>query len=228
MTTIRSNHLFRALALGICLIGLSAQGHGALPRTLSGSRPTGHLDSGFTPGRSLGGPGSSFRGSPSGRLDIGFGHRHYFYHGGYWYQPWGLDFLAVLPPVGILLPFLPPDYVQLEIAGGSPYYYANGSYYQSWPEGGYVVVDPPASAREGQAPSPKPAPPSSILSIFPRNGQSEERMEADRGDAHRFALGQSGFDPGKMDPGHPNYLQLQKDYLRSFKAFLEGRGYSVK
>lgn len=67
----------------------------------------------------------------------------YFYHGGVWFQPFGDDFEVIAPPFGVIVPFLPPSYVTLWLAG-APYYYANGTYYAPAPaQQGYVVVAPP-------------------------------------------------------------------------------------
>ena len=224
----RSNlNLAQGIFLGACLLGISTPGISGIPRGLSGPRSGWGLDSRFGHNHYYPGQGQHFRALPQGRLEVPFGHRHYYYHAGVWYRPWGSYFSVVLPPVGILLPLLPPDCVLLDIAGG-PFYYANGTYYRPWPEGGYVVVDPPEDHRDVKPAPPKTAPPSSILSVFPKNGQSEERMDRDREDAERFAVGQSGFDPARTDPANPKYLQLRQDYLRAFKAFMEGRGYTVK
>src|SRR5258708_39848444 len=61
---------------------------------------------------------------------------------------WGLEFRRVLfrsqPPVGIVAPTLPPAYTTVNVAG-TPYYYANGTYYVATP-GGYAVAQPPADS----------------------------------------------------------------------------------
>lgn len=67
----------------------------------------------------------------------------YFYNGGVWFQPFGDQFEVIVPPLGVVVPFLPPSYVTLWLAG-APYYYANGTYYATAPaQQGYVVVAPP-------------------------------------------------------------------------------------
>ena len=67
----------------------------------------------------------------------------YFYNGGVWFQPFGDQFEVIVPPLGAVVPFLPPSYVTLWLSG-APYYYANGTYYAPAPaQQGYVVVAPP-------------------------------------------------------------------------------------
>jgi hypothetical protein len=66
--------------------------------------------------------------------------------------------VVVRPPVGIVVPVLPPAYTTVWVAG-LPYYYANDAYYSAAP-GGYVVANPPtdeAAASAPQAAAPRPA-----------------------------------------------------------------------
>jgi hypothetical protein len=65
------------------------------------------------------------------------------------------------PPVGIIVPVLPPAYSAVWI-GGVPYYYANDIYYAQAP-GGFAVAAPPAavpapSVPPQQAPAMPPQP----------------------------------------------------------------------
>ena len=65
---------------------------------------------------------------PYGAVVVGAGPSRYWFHGGVWYRPYGGSYRVVLPPVGLVIPLLPPAYVTLTL-GGLPYYYANGVYY---------------------------------------------------------------------------------------------------
>lgn len=95
---------------------------------------------------------------PAGHIALGFrGGGRYFFHAGVWYAPRPSGFVVVRPPVGIVVPVLPPAYTTVYVAG-APYYYANDVYYVAAP-GGYEVAPPPAEAPVAQAPAtPPPAP----------------------------------------------------------------------
>jgi len=56
----------------------------------------------------------------------------------------------VQPPLGVIVPALPPGYTVVYY-GGVPYYYANDIYYVQQPTG-YEVVAPPAGAPAAPAP----------------------------------------------------------------------------
>jgi len=64
------------------------------------------------------------------------------------------------------------------------------------------------------------------LIVYPKNGQSEAQQGTDKFECHRWAAGQTGFDPtqatGAPAPGK------RSDYFRAQAACLEGRGYTVK
>jgi len=79
---------------------------------------------------------------------------HYHYHGGHYYRDagwWGLGGFVTGLAVGAYVASLPPSYETVYI-DGTPYYYADGYYYQSGPSG-YVVVSPPAGQSEQDSPS---------------------------------------------------------------------------
>jgi len=84
-------------------------------------------------------------------------------------------------------------------------------------------VAPPAEIRD-QAGTQGTAPAEIIA--YPKNGQSQEQLGKDKFECHRWAVGQTGFDPtqvgGGAAPGN------RSNYLRAQAACLEGRGYSVK
>lgn len=165
---------------------------------------------------------------PAGHVPIAFRGVNYYYHGGVWFRAVGPRFSVVIPPIGIVVPFLPVGYATVWW-GGAPYYYANEVYYQAAPSGGYQVVAPPP-ANEVTLDDPAKAPPAPVaaapdtpLFVYPRNGQNEKQIEADRADCGRWATGQSGYDPAKG-----NDATRRADYQRALSACLEGRGYTVK
>jgi hypothetical protein len=143
-----------------------------------------------------------------------------------WYAPAGPRFVVVPAPVGVFVPGLPPYYTTVWV-GGAPYYYANDTYYAWNPEqNGYEVVDPPS----GPPPATTEAPPSDDLFVYPQSGQSEEQQSKDRYECHKWAAGQSGFDPTQSGGGMPPDQSgaARDNYQRAMRACLEGRGYSVR
>jgi hypothetical protein len=107
---------------------------------------------------------------------------------------------------------------------GVPYYYADNTYYVwSGTVNQYETVSPPPglqSQAAGQSPGV------SELIAYPKNGQSEEQQGKDKFECHRWAAGQTGFDPTQAGGG--TAAGNRSDYFRAQAACLEGRGYSVK
>jgi len=64
---------------------------------------------------------------PRHRVVHHHGHR-YYYGGGAWYRPYGSHYVAVDPPVGLVVSFLPQFSTALHV-GGVPYYRAGPVYY---------------------------------------------------------------------------------------------------
>jgi hypothetical protein len=79
-------------------------------------------------------PRREFRGADGGR---------YRFSGGNWYRWGGRDWVVVGAPLGVFVPSLPPSFTPVWW-NGSPYYYANDTYYV-WNDAGqqYQVVAPP-------------------------------------------------------------------------------------
>jgi hypothetical protein len=181
-------------------------------------------------------------------LDARFGHNHYYpqrgyvvgvhphegymvgggrywYGGGAWYAPRGSAWVVVGPPVGFFVPVLPDFYTTVWF-GGSPYYYANDTYY-AWRDSdrGYEIVDPPQGASASVEP-----PATDDVIMYPRAGQDEAQQGKDRYECHRWAADQSGFDPTKPSGGvsADAVRERRSSYVRAMGACLEGRGYSVK
>ena len=152
---------------------------------------------------------------------------HFYYHDGIWFRADGPRFVVVAPPIGLVIPVLPPFYATVWV-GGVPYYYANDVYYVQAP-GGYVVTTPPPEAvpPSAVAPSAPPPPPSPERTfIYPRQGQSQQQQAKDEYDCHRWAVSQTGFDPTQPSSG-PNAAK-RSEYERARGACLEARGYTVK
>jgi len=154
------------------------------------------------------------------------GRDRYYFNGGIWYAPRGPGFVVVSPPRGLVISVLPPFYSTVWF-GGVPYYYADNVYY-SWQadQNGYAVVDPPENADE---PSTPPDTAQNDLMIYPKNGQTKEQQAADQFECHKWAQGQTGFDPtqagGGVAPGSAD--AGRNNYNRAMSACLQGRGYQV-
>jgi hypothetical protein len=155
----------------------------------------------------------------------------YWYSGGVWYSSGPRGFVVIGAPVGVFVPVLPPYYTTVWL-GGVPYYYANDTYY-AWRDTNqqYEVVDPPGdpNAASTDAPPPPPSQNGDVF-VYPKNGQSEEDQSRDKYECHKWAQGESGFDPtqpsGGVSPDQTNTKRAA--YQRAMGACLEGRGYSVK
>jgi hypothetical protein len=91
-----------------------------------------------------------------------------------------------------------------------------------------VVVAPPAGADQPTAPPAPPAAQSDLI-VYPKNGQSTDQQAADRYDCHRWANGQTGFDPTESGGGVPAATadQARGNYDRAMSACLTARGYQV-
>ena len=46
---------------------------------------------------------------------------NYYFHDGIWYRPARIGFTIVMPPIGLILPLLPPFYTTIWVSG-TPYY----------------------------------------------------------------------------------------------------------
>jgi len=150
-------------------------------------------------------------------------HQPYYFWDGVWYRPYGAYFTVIAPPIGLVIPFLPPFYTTLWV-GGIPYYYANETYYTYYSGGGYIVTDPPKDEISEEPPE------ADWLYSYPTRGQSEKQQADDRYACHSWAVDQTGYDPTLPLGGVEESQAAQKrsDYQRALGACLEGRGYSVK
>ncbi|HJU50390.1 MAG TPA: DUF6515 family protein [Pseudogulbenkiania sp.] len=162
---------------------------------------------------------------PGGGHAVVHGGVRYHYYDGSWYRPRGRGYVVVSPPRGVWVPVLPLLYTTLLI-GGVTYYLANEVYYVQRGDG-YVVVDPPLD----QSPSGSSfARDSTDLFIYPNRGQDEQQQARDRYECHRWARGQTGYDPTLPEGGVDarDALALRDQYRRAMGACLEGRHYTVR
>jgi hypothetical protein len=213
-----------------------------------------HYDAHFGHNQYYPARGFVVRGLPAGYVTVVRGPNRFFFAGGVWYAARGPGFVVVGPPIGVFVPVLPPFYTTVWV-GGFPYYYANDTYYDWNPgQNAYEVVAPPDGAEppagDGGAPPPGGPPPGPMggppgpmgappgpaggppgdVFVYPANGQSPEQQAQDKYECHKWAVGQSGFDPtqaGGGVPGGDNGAR-RSDYRRALGACLAGRGYSVK
>ena len=190
-----------------------------------GARPDYRWDNRYRHDRRYPRDGYIVRSLPERHRSIHYHDRNYFYFGGVWYLPSGPNFVVVRPPIGIVVPILPPLYTTVWFQG-VPYYYANEVYYLWRPDlNAYQVTTPPSAESQ-----PEPPYMADELFIYPKQGQSEQKQADDRYACHRWGVDQSGYDPTQPPGSLPvNELnRLRSDYNRAMKACLEGRGYSVR
>ena len=213
------NHVIKIAMALAALTGLSApaisQERHQQPRN-GHARVVPHVDQRIRNERAVPPIGYAAAALPRSSIHIAHGGSHYFFDGGVWFRPYGGRYLVIAPPIGIVVPMLPPGFFTLDI-NGLPYYYANGTYYVMQPEGGYAVVAPPSGVATAlpvpveTLPSPLPA-----LVIQPRNGQSNAQREADQLACNGLAESQLG---ARADASI---------YQRSFAICMNGLGYTVR
>ncbi|MFA4915139.1 MAG: DUF6515 family protein [Syntrophales bacterium] len=162
---------------------------------------------------------------PKNHHVVVYGDERYYFHGGIWYRPSGLRFSIIVPPIGVVVSFLPPYYTSIWVKG-YPYYYADEVYYAP-AVGGYMVVAPPQGTVSRIPPPASSAPSVERLFIYPRKGQSEQQQADDRYQCHRWAVNQTNYDPTQPPAGNPS-AQKNADYQRAMGACLDARGYTVK
>ena len=63
------------------------------------------------------------------------------------------------------------------------------------------------------------------LIAYPKNGQTADQQSKDKYECHKWAVGQTGYDP---TTGAAAPAAKRPDYMRAQAACLEGRGYSVE
>ena len=213
------NHCLHKLLLGlsatVAVLALTAQ-------PVMAQRVAVGFHGGFHGGGWHGGYGGYGRG---GYWGGGWGRGGYWgggwgWRGGYWYPGLGLG-------LGLYYASL-PYYYSTYWYGGVPYYYGGNTFYR-WDgsAGQYVTVAPPEQMlRQMPGSSSSATQPQSDVIAYPKNGQSDAQLRQDKFECHKWASGQTGFDP--TQPAGGGAVSRRNDYFRAQSACLEGRGYAVK
>jgi hypothetical protein len=134
-----------------------------------------------------------------------------------------------VPGHGYFFASLPP-YCTLLYWQGTGFYYADGIYYEwNGTAGGYQEVEPPAGLVQ-QVDSQNAADTDPF--VFPVEGQTNAQLEADRAECDRWAVTQTGFDPGTAprprEKAADGYAAQRDDYARADRLCLESRHYAVE
>jgi len=169
--------------------------------------------------------GYTVKSLPRQRRPIHYLGRDYFFVSGIWHISSGSNLVVVRPPLGIIVPILPPYYTTIWFHS-TPYYYANDTYYVWRPDvNGYEVAVPPTD--EGD---PETSYLADEVFAYPKNNQSEEQQADDRYACHRWSVDKVGYDPTQPpDNLSVSALSQQRaNYNRAMKTCLEGKGYSAR
>ena len=162
---------------------------------------------------------------PSARIAFRLKGNRYYYSSGVYYRRSDSRYIVIAAPLGASIVTLPFGYVDLYV-GSSRYFYVNRTYYVYEPTTTkYIVVERPQNVNQTELDEyydEQADASSDEFIIYPKENQSDERLERDRYECHRWGAEQSGFDPitATNDVG-------QSLYSRAMVACLEGRGYSV-
>ncbi|WP_317933071.1 DUF6515 family protein [Halioxenophilus sp. WMMB6] len=164
------------------------------------------------------------------RLPVGVRRLYYqpyplYFYAGTYYRPYSGGFMVISAPLGVRVGHLPVGYISFTI-GSNIYYRANNVYYRQYNDDYIVVANPYQDSSTSQ---PDSVPIASTYStgdwmVYPNLGQSDDQLELDRYQCHRWAREQTGYDPSQ--PNQDN--QLRGAYYRAQAACLEGRGYVVR
>ena len=169
-------------------------------------------------------PGANIKTLPSRHYRVPYKDSYFYFSAGIWYRPYGSYFIVSRPPIGIIVPVLPPFYTTVWFYG-VPYYYANDVYYVWRPDlNAYIVTEPPAQT------AADPVPLAEQLYIYPARGQSEQQQADDRYACHRWGVEQTSYDPTQPPQGLSldELNNKRENYQRAMRACLEGRGYTVR
>ena len=142
----------------------------------------------------------------------------YFYVDGVYFIQQSGVYIVAAAPIGARIAILPYGFRSMYI-GPRRFFRVNSTYYRYVvATNDYVVVAPPADvASAATSESLDPV-------IYPAAGQSEEQLDQDRYECHRWGLEQSGFDPSIANAAGQDGSDR---YYRSLKACLMGRDYTV-
>ena len=151
---------------------------------------------------------------PAGSVAVDFRSGSIFFHAGDWFRLDGARFIVITPPLGVVVPMLPKDYVTVRSAGTS-YYYADRVFYTAANSAGFTVSAPPLDA--ALALPLEPAAPVAPAISTGTNAQprTAEQTESDRTDCTTWA--------------HAQPLASSDDtmFQTAFDACMQGRGYAV-
>ena len=129
-----------------------------------------------------------------------------------------------MPPRGVRVRSLPP-YAEQVWLGSVLYFLAAGTYYLWHADTReYEVVSPPPQAAGPGYPVSVPATGYDVVA-YPARGQGPDQQSRDRYECHRWAVGESGFDPAGAT--YAPAAEVANGYRRAMAACLSGRGYSV-
>ena len=192
--------------------------------------------------------GSVLRDLPHGAVTVNYAGLSYQFADGVWFEPRGPAYLVVEPPIGLVVPTLPPFMTALN-TGSETILYGNDTYYRARPDiGGYEVVNDPAdsapqsasmagaatvaaapvvvaaaaqpSATPALTPPPPAAAPPPVASVKNADDQARDQYEC-----YRFAVSQTGFDPMRVNSAQA--AAQQGNYERARSVCLSARGYSA-
>ncbi len=221
-----------ALSLSLCVQAQADDGRGGRGGP-GGERGVAHGQPGPGRGEAYGGswgphpdwrPGRVVEALPRGHLRVPYRGGEYFFLDGYWYRPDGPRYVLVVPPRGVRVRSLPP-YAEQVWLGSVLYFLAAGTYYLWHADTReYEVVSPPPRAAGPVYPVSGPAASYDVVA-YPARGQGPDQQGRDRYECHRWAVGESGFDPAGAT--YAPAAEVANGYRRAMAACLSGRGYSV-
>lgn len=111
--------------------------------------------------------GAVLRDLPHGAIAVNYAGLTYRFADGVWYQRLGPAYIVVAPPIGLIVPRLPPFTTDFDTAGQT-YLYANDVFYRPRPDlGGYEVENDPADLVSEVSQAPSGAPPTRVASAAP-------------------------------------------------------------
>jgi hypothetical protein len=147
-------------SLVVCGICAFTTGHAQAPAGHAGDAVAQayntHRDAHFGHGHIYPDRGSIVRELPSGAVGLNYAGVSYRFSEGVWYEPRGVGYMVVTPPIGLVVPTL-PQFVTPISSAGQTYLYANDTYYRARPDlGGYEVVNDPADSTLPAGPSSSP------------------------------------------------------------------------
>ena len=146
------------------------------------------------------------------------GPKVYYYSDGVYLVKRSGAYVVVGAPVGARIARLPYGFRSFWI-GPRRFFFVNSTYYVYAPDSrDYVVVEAPTGANEAaQSMTPDPV-------VYPASSQSDEQIDQDRYECHRWAIDESDFDPTRSQQ---DSLADRDKYNRALTACLTGHGYTV-